>query len=360
MKILYRADGGHPIGTGHIFRAVRLLRALAERVRLDARLLLAEDAAALRLAATAPARLAVLPPRYDARAVKPRLEARPILEHLAVEPCDLVAVDMLDTPEQEMAALAETGVPLVTFDDRGPGRRWADTIINILVTEPEPDSLRPGTRLLEGSPYVVLDPVFADANREAAQRKVGPLRRLFVAMGGADAAGLTVRVARALCLVPGLERVEFVCGPAFPHRAELEDVLQTAPWEHPVHAALPNLIDGYRRCDLALVAGGLTMYEVCCTGTPALAVCQPIDHQLELAERLTAAGAMATVGYGLEASVEQIAAAVERLADAEVRRRMAARGPALVDGRGTERVAQALIETARRKGGDGWESCEGR
>jgi len=351
VRVLFRADGGHPIGTGHIFRVVRLLRALAESPTLsglDARLLVAEDAAALRLAETAPARLTVLPPRYDARAIKPLLEVRPVLECLAAEPYDLVVVDMLDTPETEMAALAETGVPLVTFDDRGPGRRHADTLINVLVTEPEPESLRPGTRLLEGGPYVVLDPVFAEAHREAEKRAIGPLKRIFVAMGGADAAGLTVKVARALCLVPGLEWVEFVCGPAFPHRVELESVLEAAPWPHQIHSTLPTLLSCYRRCDLALVAGGLTMYEVCCTGTPALAVCQPIDHQLELAERLAAAGAMATVGCGLEAPVEQITTAVRQLADVEIRRQMAARGPTLVDGHGTERVVDALLETIRR------------
>jgi hypothetical protein len=57
---------------------------------------------------------------------------------------------------------------------------------------------------------------------------------------------------------------------------------------------------------------------------------------------------MATVGYGLDASIEQIANAARRLADPDIRRQMAERGPALVDGRGTDRVADALLETARR------------
>ncbi len=91
------------------------------------------------------------------------------------------------------------------------------------------------------------------------------------------------------------------------------------------------------------------MYECCRTGTPALAVPQPIDHQFELAQVLSQAGAMATVGDGLETPVERIAEEVAQLArDPKARRRMSERGPSLVDGRGTERVAQALIEVARR------------
>lgn len=350
MRLLYRADGGHPIGTGHIWRAVRLLRALAADGPLDARLMFANDPFAARAASQAPARPVVLPPRADPHAVKPLLRAAPVLEELAREPADLVVVDMLDTPAAELEALASTGVPLVTMDDRGAGRRAADLLVNILVEEPEPASLRPDARLLQGPAYVTLDPLFADAHDGPEPRDFGPLRSVFVAMGGADAAGLTVKVAQALRLVEGLERVELVCGPAFPHRVELEAALTGAPWPHEMLTRLPNLLGPYRRCDLAVVAGGLTMYEVCCVGAPALAVCQPIDHQLELADRLAAEGAMATVGWGADASAERIAAAVRALADPGARRRMAERGPRIVDGRGTERVARALVALAHGGG----------
>jgi spore coat polysaccharide biosynthesis predicted glycosyltransferase SpsG len=169
-----------------------------------------------------------------------------------------------------------------------------------------------------------------------------------VAMGGADAAGLTVKVARALRLVDDLDRVDFVTGSAFPHGQALAEVLEGAPWRAVVHRALPNLVERYCEADLCVVAGGLTMWETCCVGAPALAVCQPIDHQLELAARLAAAGAMATVGYGLDAPIEAIAEAVRALRSPDARRAMAEAGPALIDGQGAQRVAQAFLDTARR------------
>src|SRR5262249_39131844 len=145
-------------------------RALAERTDLTARLLTAEDPSALPLAQSVPAALTLLPPRRDPAAVKPLLEAEPLLAALAAEPFDLFVVDMLDTPAADMAALRAAAVPLVTFDDRGAGRLHADTIINILVEEPEPHQLRPETRLLEGGAYVVLDPIFAQAHNETGMR----------------------------------------------------------------------------------------------------------------------------------------------------------------------------------------------
>ncbi|HSV73297.1 MAG TPA: hypothetical protein VLH79_06010 [Chthonomonadales bacterium] len=347
VRLLYRADGGHPIGTGHLCRAVRILTALSEHGPLDAVLLTSRDEGALRIAQEAPARVEMLPRGTRPCGVKPRLTAAPVLEAAARHRPDVIVVDMLDTPGEAMAALAGHGRPLVTFDDRGGGRVHADLLVNVLVVDPAPQRLSHQTRLLEGPPYAVLDRVFAAARQSMPEREFGPVESVCVAMGGADAAGLTVKVARALRGVAHLRRVQFCCGTAFPHRAALDAVLVDAPWVYEVYAGLPNLLDRYVAADVAMVAGGLTMYETCVTGTPAIAVCQPIDHQFELAARLADAGCMLTVGYGLDASEASIRGALAALAaDPERRRAMSNAGRALVDGNGTERVASAIAGCA--------------
>ncbi len=347
MKIIYRADGGYPIGTGHIHRAARVLRALQARTSLNARLLVAEDESALTLARTAPACVLTLPPTRDPAAVKPKFEAGPVLEEFRSDPADIVVVDMLDTSGHEMAALCALGSPIVTLDDLGLGRLWADAIINVLVREADPQALDARTRLLEGPEFATLDPVFAEPLPTAPRDHAETGRRLFVSLGGVDAAGLCVKTARAVREIEGLSAVEFAVGRGFPHVAELDAALDGAPWPHYVHVGLPNLLDQYMKCDLAIVAGGLTMYECCRTGTPAIALCQPIDHQVDLVARLASAGAMLSLGYGANALEMEIEAAVRQLsADLSLRRELSAAGQKLVDGRGTERVADSLLEIA--------------
>ena len=349
MRLLYRADGGHPIGTGHLFRAARILTALARRAPLDAVLLAACDEGALSIARSAPARLRLLPRPSDRHAVKPLLEAEPVLDAIREHDPDVVVVDMLDTPAEAMAAIRATCRSLVTFDDRGPGRLYANLLINVLVAEPHADALSGSTRLLQGPAYAVLDPVFAGPLPSVSDRSFGPLEKVLVTMGGADTAGLTVKVARALQPMGELRRVEFCCGPAFPHTDALAAALEGAPWEYEVYVGLPHLLERYLSCDVAMVAGGLTMYETCATGTPAIAVCQPIDHQYELAEQLARAGCMLSVGYGADASEASLRHAVRELASDPARRRgMSEAGRALVDGRGTERAAAAIAESVRR------------
>ncbi|MGC8669335.1 MAG: PseG/SpsG family protein [Chthonomonadales bacterium] len=363
MRILYRADAGARIGTGHIFRALRLLQQISSRAHVDAVLATASDEAALRLAARVPARIYELPPVRDPQSVKPHFEVATLLPLLRRQEWDLVVVDMLDTPAADMEVLADCGFPIVTFDDRGPGRAYACALINTLIQEPNPSALPASVHLYEGPAYAVLDPAYANAHG-AYRRPAGVPTRILVAMGGADAAGLTVKVARALRSVPNVEIVEFATGPAFPHRTQLDEAVAGAPWQAVIHVGLPRLLERYLEADLCIVAGGLTMYEVCCVGAPALAVCQPIDHQVELAERLARKGALRTLGYGHKVEPEAIAQAVLSLVhEPDVRRTMTQAGPTLVDGRGTERVAKILwdtVERSRKRGSPGRHSDSDR
>jgi spore coat polysaccharide biosynthesis predicted glycosyltransferase SpsG len=351
VKVLYRADGGNLLGTGHVLRATRVLRAWQHEEDVQATLLIRQEPSIERLAAAWPGAVQWLAPGSHPGDGRPHLDGEPVADAIRRLQPDVVVVDMLDTSDEAMAAIESTGCAIVTYDDRGQGRLRASTIINILVREPEPAHLPGSIRLLEGPQYATLDDVYSRRRGAAAARPAGRLDRVLVTLGGADGAGLSVKVARSLMRLEWLKRVDFATGAAFQQEEALRRVLEQAPWSACIHKALPNLCDLYCEADLCIVAGGLTMYEVCCVGAPALAVCQPIDHQLELAQLLSDAGAMATVGYGTEASEEQIAEAVAKLAPPMVRHAMSQAGPELVDGRGTERNVAAIRAAAR--GGQG-------
>jgi spore coat polysaccharide biosynthesis predicted glycosyltransferase SpsG len=115
-----------------------------------------------------------------------------------------------------------------------------------------------------------------------------------------------------------------------------------------VKHSVPGLLDEFLRADLAIVAGGLTMHEAMAAGTPAIAVCQQVRHQAEMAARFQAQGAMLSLGKGEGLAEAEIAKAVSALAaDPGRRRAMSRRGQELVDGRGTQRVAEILAALAR-------------
>src|SRR5205823_3117472 len=196
--------------------------------------------------------------------------------------------------------------------------------------------------LYEGPGYATLLPEYAGLN--AHPRPIRPrAERLLVTMGGGDAAGLAVKVVRALRPDPPLS-VAVVVGSAFPHMEALRAAASASPHAVRIEAAIPSLLPEWNAADMAVVAGGLTMHEALVTGTPALAVCQEVWHQPFLARLFAAEGAMVDLGLGRAASEAAIGAAITDLAlDAGRRERLSRAGQRLCDGRGTARVAEVLL-----------------
>lgn len=324
-------------------RAARVLGELSKATSLMATLAMSRDEDAKAIADHVPAEKLLLPP-LRARGPKPLFDPTPLAEIISARDYDVVVVDMLDTDADALKPLAQAGAVVITLDDRGPGRRDAHGIINFLVREPCPEELPAGVRLFEGPEYATLDETYRSP--PAPKRPfVSGDARILVTLGGADAAGLAVKVARALTGVHGVGHVQFICGAAFRHREELEAVIGKAPWPSTISEPLPTLKSAFEACDIAVIAGGMTLHEACCTGTPAVAVCQPIDHQIELAEWFSQRGAMLTVGDGTTAPEATIAGAVRMLLeDAELRKQMMSVGPSLVDGYGTTRCARAILD----------------
>jgi UDP-N-acetylglucosamine:LPS N-acetylglucosamine transferase len=98
---------------------------------------------------------------------------------------------------------------------------------------------------------------------------------------------------------------------------------------------------------VAVVAGGTTLYEACALGTPVVAV-PVVPGQSTTIRRFVRAGLAAGVTTGAAPVGSDrwgravATAALDLLADAGRRSTLSARGPRAIDGRGAQRVAQAI------------------
>lgn len=340
MRLFYRADGSAEIGTGHLLRGIRIAAELRRRGGPSLIFCVREHPWAVERVRSAglpviPLPLELAPSEEPARCAA---EARRL-------GCDTAAVDLLDTPGEPdlCAALRDAGLRVVTLDNTGPGRLSAHAVINFLVRDPEPAVLAArGIALSEGPEYATLLPEYAGLNERP--KEIRPrAERLLVTMGGGDAAGLAVKVVRALRPDPPLT-VGVVVGSAFPHMEALRAAAAASSHAVRVEDAIPSLRPEWEAADLAVVAGGLTMHEALVTGTPAIAVCQEVWHQPFLARLFAAQGTMIDLGLGRDATQEAIGGAVAELAADPVRReQMSQGGQRLCDGRGTERVVDVLL-----------------
>ena len=225
-------------------------------------------------------------------------------------------------------AAAVGGLKLAWFDDTATAPPLADVLINgSPAAAALPYALPPQVLGLLGPAYQVVRPGLTFHPR------AGPVRRLLITYGGAD----PWRVGPVLAgLCAGAATVDFVVGPFAAVPANL-------PADFALHHAPPDMPALLGPADLAVSAGGQTLYELAACGVPTLAIGLGPDQRPTL-ETLAAAGALLFAGWaGDPGLLVSLQALLDRaLAAEDLRRGLSERAHALIDGRGADRIAVAL------------------
>lgn len=267
-------ESSHARGMGHLFRALNLADGLRERGLPFVFLLNDHEPAVAMVAARG----------YAYRIVSPSATWDWEIEtvrHLGIR---LWIDDRLDTDIRHARAVKSLGLPLITFDDRGPGAELADVNVAALVFDP-PGTL-PGARVLQGPEFLVLS---SEISR--FQRVRQAVHSLVVSLGGSDTYGVTVDVVRRLAMSGRSATV--VVGPGFAHWDALETVL-TPGFE--VKRGVPSLIAEFSRHDLAITGGGVTPFEAAASGLPCIVIANE-DFEVPVGMALEGLGAARFAGH---------------------------------------------------------------
>lgn len=207
----------------------------------------------------------------------------------------------------------------------------------------------------EGPEYLILRPEFSrEAGNGVSRPDSGPV---LVAMGGSDPFDLTRCALESLVEAGYQGDVVLVVGAAYTgDNAVLKTLAEKSGCRLQIHSELDAsaMADLMERCRLGLVAFGTTAYEMMAMGRPALVFTHYLwqEASAHLFDRL---GALYYLGCG-EAGPEpgNIGARLgPLLSDESALDGLARQGPALIDGRGSSRVADILetygMETQQRK-----------
>ena len=170
------------------------------------------------------------------------------------------------------------------------------------------------------------------------------VENILLTLGGTDRANRLSRLLRILDQHDLSFSITVVVGPFSPHRDRL---IQTSTrCRHSVRVVeSPSSLKSWMvQADLAVSAGGQTLYEMAATGTPTLAV-EMFDNQAGLIAGLERYGSLRSAGRPEENGFQDRLQGMllQLLSNSSLRQEMAEAGQRQVDGQGALRVAQEIV-----------------
>lgn len=311
LRVLFRAPAGAGRGFGHLTRMIALARALGVRPLLALR----GDARA----------------REAALALGADVLGTPTIRALTTLRPDVVVIDdpVRRDAERWTRAARRAGAIVVTVHDLGLGARGADLVIDGSVTRPRPPRGR--AKVLSGTRFAVIDPA---VSRRSQVHPAVP--RVLIALGGGPharrAQAIADRIARTY------PKAEIRIAGGFISSGGRSSA--RVRWI----GAPRGLAGELARATVAVVGGGVSLYEAAALGVPAVSV--PVVRSQVPTVRAFARK-RAAVGVRYEAPAVEAASCVVSLLNDEARRRaLARRSRALVDGRGAVRAAAEVVRLA--------------
>lgn len=337
-SILFRADGGAAIGSGHLRRCLSLAERLRDWGNDCLFVCRATDRSFNARVSDAGFSLVELP----AGTVPQLGDAEQTLAMSdASAPFDAVVVDHYGLDHVWEQAVRGAARRIVAIDDLADRRHDCDILLDVAPGDPARyDHLVPaGCTKLLGPAYALLRPEFGKLRRSRDEGGKA-VRRILISFGGVDPDDLTGTAIAAIRGVLPHVAIDAVVTGLSPHREQLE---RRAAQDRDlfVHVDAAHMAELMRAADLAIGAGGSTSWERACMGLPSIVAVIAENQRItaDALERLGCAVAVAT-GPGFDAELARLVQLFS--ASPALLRLMSAAAFATVDGRGVERVAGAI------------------
>lgn len=341
-SVLFRVDAGARVGLGHLQRCLSLASALRQ---LDVRCVF--------LAAGEPAvRDRVVGAGFGVHTLNgvaslDETDLRQTLDTAAHEGCEGIIVDSYTADESYLGRLRGAGLMVVAIEDTSSVPFPCHLLVNGGAQAPAlPYRSSTGdTRFLLGPEYALLREEFWSVPARAVADPVRPVRKILLTMGGSDGRNLTPLVLRLLEPLASDFDVTAVVGPFSKNHAEIEAVVAQCRRSVSLVRAPCSVLDLMLQADLAVSAGGQTLYELAAAGTPTLAI-QVAENQAGNVNCLAQRGVVRPMLFESKEQLRtELPEAVTRLLTASNERmQMSQAGRRLVDGLGAKRTAKILAE----------------
>jgi UDP-2,4-diacetamido-2,4,6-trideoxy-beta-L-altropyranose hydrolase len=338
MNVVFRADVGPKVGTGHVMRMMALGEACCKL-----------GASVTMVCGDIPSGLAqrLFSCGIDVYQLNcDRCDDDDARETLAVairENADWIVLDGYGFDAAYQQAVSESKADLMMMDD---GQLADPDFVDVVLNQNAYAKSDSGDKhWLGGCEFTLLRSEFLSANACEPKTIRQFARRILVTLGGCDDANWTQRVLQSLLIGRAQDLiVDVVVGAGYRHLDSLLELKREHPSSIRIHRNVDRMVDVMRRADFAITAGGSTCYELARCGVPALAI--PVaENQIPIVDALSQKETLVAfepTGCDEEDVAHMSKVIRKLLRDSVGRARMSEFGQALVDGQGAFRMARRM------------------
>jgi UDP-2,4-diacetamido-2,4,6-trideoxy-beta-L-altropyranose hydrolase len=341
-RVLFFADAGPEVGGGHVMRCLTLARALTVA---GAECAFVESRAAVSILRRYGWPDQTLLAMASARTL-PGLVDYAVRFDEVFQP-DVIVLDHYGAGAAEDEALRGQGRRIVVIDDLADRAHACDLLVDPGFGRRREDYaglISEACPALLGPAYALVRPAFAGARPRALMRRARhePVRRALISLGLTDLGGISRRVVEALMPTLGEVRLDIVLGAGAPSLDALSS-LAGRDRRLRLHLDTEEMATLTADADVAVGAGGSSLWERACVGLPSASVILA-DNQAPMTQSLAAAGAVLALDAREPDFEATLGAAWSRLIeDTDLRWSLSASAAELCDGRGAERVAAEIL-----------------
>lgn len=259
QQLIYRVTGNEENGSGHVYRGITIADRLFEHDIEFA--ILPSDGLALELLRES---------NYEYNIFESDEEFVCYVDDIAP---GVVANDILDTDEEYVQQLRETGARVVNFEDLGAGAGTADAVVNAIYEHSSPPENHH-----YGFEYFCLRSEFRHATPITG---IDSVDRIMVSFGGIDENNLTARTLEALSELEYELHVDMVLGLGYTQKDSLDSILENLPPHLTADIAqdVSSMADHMEQADLMVTSNGRTLYEACALNLPVISIAQNLREQ---------------------------------------------------------------------------------
>ncbi len=215
----------------------------------------------------------------------------------------------------------------------------ADIVLNANPAQLTQDYSTQKARYLLGPMYFIMDEAYAHTE---VIKPNGNIRKILLSLGGSDHNDLLFRILKVIGQIKRDLSLIVVSSGATGYIDRLKTYIRTLPYACDIMVDVPGLVSLWEQCDLAITAGGNTLFERIASRRPGATVCQ-LPRQMEIADRFQTLKVNCNLGFGPELGDVALAKRLDLfIADTKAHMIQYRQAQKVVDGRGIIRLGNEI------------------